>query len=109
MIPEKKKIRKPKNRTLGHVYGGWIQYQLSLINVSNPDIATLQKNLRSTTPPYGRLFTASAPLLVFSKKSQKSSIYPIGMPLWQQLKKQQGRMSCNRQSTGCTRRQQDER
>ena len=39
MIPEKKKIRKPKNRTLGHVYGGWIQYQLSLINVSNPDIA----------------------------------------------------------------------
>ena len=40
MIPQKKKIHKPKkNRTLGHVYGGWIQYRLSLINVSNPDIA----------------------------------------------------------------------
>lgn len=39
MIPQKKKIHKPKNRTIGHIYGGWIQYQLSLINVSNPDIA----------------------------------------------------------------------
>ncbi len=42
MITQKKKTRKshkPKNRTIGHIYGGWIKYQLSLINVSQTDIA----------------------------------------------------------------------
>ncbi len=39
MVPQKKKIRKPKNRTLGNIYGGWIKYQLDLIGVSYPDIA----------------------------------------------------------------------
>lgn len=39
MLPRKRKIRKPKNRTLGHIYGGWIKYQLELIGVSNSDIA----------------------------------------------------------------------
>ena len=39
MINQKPTIRKPKNRTLGHTYGGWIMYQLSLINVRCSDIA----------------------------------------------------------------------
>ena len=39
MIEQKKKIHKPKNRTIGYMYGGWIKYQLSLINVSYTDIA----------------------------------------------------------------------
>ncbi len=42
MITQKtnvRKTRKPKNRTKGHIYGGWIMYQLSLINVSQTDIA----------------------------------------------------------------------
>ncbi len=38
MIPQKRKILKPKNRTLGNMYGGWIKYQLQLIGVSNEDI-----------------------------------------------------------------------
>ena len=32
MIPQKRKILKPKNRTLGNMYGGWIKYQLQLID-----------------------------------------------------------------------------
>ncbi len=39
MVTQKRKIHKPKNRTVGHKYGGWIKYQLSLIGVSNSDIA----------------------------------------------------------------------
>ena len=39
MLDQKTKICKPKNRTLGHTYGGWIQYQLRLINVSCTDLA----------------------------------------------------------------------
>jgi len=39
MLDQKGKIRKPKNRTAGHIYGGWIQYQLSLINVTFTDLA----------------------------------------------------------------------
>nr|DAP42101.1 MAG TPA: LAMBDA REPRESSOR (TRIPLE MUTANT)/DNA COMPLEX-DNA COMPLEX, DOUBLE HELIX, TRANSCRIPTION-DNA.1A [Caudoviricetes sp.] len=38
MVPQKRKILKPKNRTLGNKYGGWIKYQLQLIGVSNEDI-----------------------------------------------------------------------
>ena len=39
MINQKDKVRKPKNRTVGHTYGGWIQYQLSLVNVTFTDLA----------------------------------------------------------------------
>ena len=39
MVTRNGKIRKPKNRTTGHIYGGWIKYQLDLIGVSNTDIA----------------------------------------------------------------------
>jgi len=39
MVNQKHKISKPKNRTEGHTYGGWIQYQLSLINVTFTDLA----------------------------------------------------------------------
>ncbi|MEL3907927.1 MAG: hypothetical protein P1P64_02800 [Treponemataceae bacterium] len=39
MIAKKQKIRKPKNKTLGKVYGGWIKYQLDLVGVTCTDIA----------------------------------------------------------------------
>ena len=41
MLSRKRKIRKPKNRTIGHIYGGWIKYQFELIGVSNTDIAEI--------------------------------------------------------------------
>ena len=54
MVTRNGKIRKPKNRTTGHIYGGWIKYQLDLIGVSNTDIAEKIEVRDNATTQIGR-------------------------------------------------------
>ena len=76
MILQKVKFHKPKNRTLGHIYGGWIKYQLALINVSQTDIAE-KFGVRDTSVwavIHGRRTSA---------RIQQEIAEVLGLPNWQ--------------------------
>lgn len=76
MIQQKRKIHKPKNRTIGHIYGGWIKYQLALINVSQTDIAE-KFGVRDTSVwavIHGRRTSA---------RIQQAIADALGLPDWQ--------------------------